>query len=86
MVRKNVIIQCKLGLHARPATLFSKSALQFKSKIQIFKDEKSCDAKSILGVLSMCIKCGDEITIQCEGEDEQQALNTLVDVTKKSTI
>ena len=82
MVRKNVIVQCKLGLHARPATLFSKSALQFKSKTQIIQDKKSCDAKSILGVLSMCIKCGDEITIQCDGEDEQQALNTLVDVTK----
>ncbi len=86
MVRKNVIVQCKLGLHARPATLFSKSAFQFKSKTQVFKNEKVCDAKSILGILSMCIKCGDEITIQCEGEDEQQALNTLVDVTTNGTL
>ena len=82
MVCENVIVQCKLGLHARPASLFSKSAFQFKSKIQVIKNGKSCDAKSILGILSLCVKCGDEITIRCEGEDEQSALNKLVEIAK----
>ena len=86
MVYENVIVQCKLGLHARPASLFSKSAFQFKSKIQVIKGEKTCDAKSILGILSLCVKCGDEITIQCDGEDEQLALKKLVEVAKKGAI
>lgn len=86
MVYENVIVQCKLGLHARPASLFSKSAAQFKSKIQVIKNGKSCDAKSILGVLSLCIRCGDEITIKCDGEDEQLALHNLFEVAKKGII
>lgn len=86
MVYENVIVQCKLGLHARPASLFSKSAFNFKSKIQVIKNGKTCDAKSILGILSLCVKCGDEITIQCDGEDEQLALEKLVEVVKKGAI
>lgn len=80
MVSENVVVKDKLGLHARPAGLFSKSASKFKSDVYISKDNKKCNAKSILGVLSLCVKCGDQITIECDGSDENVALESLVNL------
>lgn len=83
MVRGEVVVKDKLGLHARPAGLFSKSASNFKSSVYISKNDKKCNAKSILGVLSLCVKCGDQITIECDGDDESAALESLVNLLEK---
>ncbi|MCD6491429.1 MAG: HPr family phosphocarrier protein [Candidatus Njordarchaeia archaeon] len=67
----------KVGLHARPAALFVKTARKFKSKISVEKDGQVVDAKNILGVLSLGAEMGDEIKIIAEGEDAQEAIKTL---------
>lgn len=77
MVSQNIIVVNKSGLHARPASNLCKAASKFKSKINITKAEKCYDAKSILGILSAGITNGTEITLECNGEDEAEALNTL---------
>ena len=51
-VKKDVLVQNQVGLHARPATFFIQKANEFKSSIWVEKDERRVNAKSLLGVLS----------------------------------
>ena len=69
MVSQKVVIKNPTGLHLRPAGILCKEAMQFKSLIT-FK---------FRGLLGACVKCGDEIEFVCEGEDEAEALKTLVE-------
>lgn len=82
MVKEQVVIKNPTGLHLRPAGLFCKIAMQFGCKITIERknqgNEINANAKSVLSVLGACIKSGDRITIVCEGEDEEAALETMV--------
>ena len=78
MVSQKVTIKNPTGLHLRPAGILSKEAMQFKSLITFQHRDNTANAKSVLSVLGACVKCGDEITFVCEGEDEQEALETLV--------
>ena len=86
MVSEKVIIKNPTGLHLRPAGLFCKTAMQFECKITLEKKTKtgdlSANAKSVLSVLGACVKSGDEITIVCEGEDENSALREMVQIVK----
>ena len=52
--------------------------MQFKSLITFSFKDSTANAKSVLSVLGACVKCGDEIEFVCEGEDEEEALKTLV--------
>ncbi|MCI5727064.1 MAG: HPr family phosphocarrier protein [Clostridium sp.] len=65
------------GLHARPAGVLVKAAKEFNSKITVVKDEKEADAKRVLNLMALGIKCGTEITVNVEGEDEEKAAETL---------
>ena len=67
-----------LGIHARPAGLLVKETSKFVSDIIIEKDEKKGDAKKIFALMSMGIKCGDEIVVKISGEDEDDA-KTLIE-------
>ena len=78
MVSQKVTIKNPTGLHLRPAGILCKEAMQFKSLITFQHRDNTANAKSVLSVLCACVKCGDEITFVCEGEDEQEALETLV--------
>ena len=63
-------IKDALGIHARPAGLLVKEAGKFASKIMIASPKKEVDAKRIMGVMSLGVKCGDTIKLTIEGEDE----------------
>lgn len=80
MISEKVVAVNQIGLHARPATAFVQKANEFKSSIWIEKDERHVNAKSLLGVLSMGIVQGTEITIIADGADEENALAELVDL------
>lgn len=77
MINKDVTVQNQVGLHARPATFFIQKANEFKSGIWIVKDERKVNAKSLLGVLSLGITRGSEITIVADGADEEEAVEEL---------
>ena len=83
MVRQKVVIKNPTGLHLRPAGILCKEAMQFKSLITFTFRDNTANAKSVLSVLGACVKCGDEIEFICEGEDEEEALQTLLIPTKK---
>lgn len=78
MLEKSVSIVNKSGLHARPAAQFVQTALQFKSTIKVGKASREVDGKSILGVLSLGITKGTRITLKAEGEDEVDAIETMM--------
>jgi phosphocarrier protein len=78
MVNSKVVVKNPSGLHLRPAGILCKTAIEFKSKVNLRILDTTANAKSVLGVLGACIKAGDEIEITCEGEDEEEALTTVV--------
>ena len=80
MQTKDAYVKNKTGLHARPASIFVKLAKTFKSEIFIEKDDKKVNGKSILGLLGMSISCGDQITINVNGEDEKKAIKSICDL------
>lgn len=80
MTTKTVTIQNTVGLHARPATFFIQKANSFKSTVMIEKGNRRTNAKSLLGVLSLGIEKGHDITIRAEGVDEAEAVEGLADL------
>jgi len=78
MPEKSVIVTHKVGLHARPASVFVQTASKFSSDISVTCEDRTANAKSILTVLTLGAHQGTEITIKAEGEDAQEALDTLV--------
>lgn len=78
MVTQKTTIKNPTGLHLRPAGLFCKTAVQFKSKVTFQFKGITANAKSVLSVLGACIKRGDEIELICDGEDEQEALEAML--------
>lgn len=77
MISKTVVVQNQVGLHARPATFFIQKSNEFKSSIWVEKDDRRVNAKSLLGVLSLGITKGTEITIITDGTDEKEAIEAL---------
>ena len=74
MYMKDVTVQNKVGLHARPATFFIQKANSYKSTLWVEKGDRRVNAKSLLGVLSLGIVKGAEITLIADGADEDEAL------------
>lgn len=77
MVNGKVTILSKLGLHLRPATSLCNLALNYPCRIELHVGNRTVNAKSVLGVLSACIKQEDEVELTCDGEQEQQAFEDI---------
>lgn len=73
MIRKSVTIQLSEGLDARPIALLVQEASQYASTVYIEVEEKQINAKSIMGMMSLRLVPGDEITIVTNGKDEEAA-------------
>jgi phosphocarrier protein len=66
-----------LGLHARPASKLVQIANRHKCEVQIIKDGTSVNAKSIMGVLTLAAARGTKLTVICEGDDGESAMNAM---------
>ena len=77
MISKTLKVVNPSGLHLRPAGVLSQTAMKFKSDITIECGEKRIVAKSVLNVMAAGIKSGTEITLICDGVDENEAMETL---------
>ncbi len=78
MVSEKVIVKNPTGLHLRPAGLLCNQAMKYQSSVQFSHNHTVSNAKSVLSVLAACVKCGDEIELICEGEDEDTALREMI--------
>lgn len=83
MAEKTFKVTSDSGIHARPATTLVNQAGQFSSDITLDYNGKSVNLKSIMGVMSLGIQSGAEITIKAEGSDADEAISALEDVMKK---
>ena len=80
MLTNTVTVENSVWLHARPATFFIQKANSYKSAEWIEISDRRANAKSLLGVLSLGITKGKEITIIADGADEMDAVDGLVDL------
>ncbi|MFZ9340852.1 MAG: HPr family phosphocarrier protein [Candidatus Methylopumilus sp.] len=80
MLTISIKIINKLGLHARASAKLTQVANQFKADVWIEKNNKKVNAKSIMGVMMLAASQGSDVIITTEGSDEQEALNTIVDL------
>ena len=80
MVERELAVVNRLGLHARAAAKLVHTASGFSSQIHLAKDGEEVDAKSILGILLLAAAQGSEVTLRCEGEDEQQAMEAIAEL------
>lgn len=77
MYTETTVVKCESGIHNKQATYFIQKANEFRSSIWIEADDRKINAKSLLGVLSMGITTGTEITLFAEGPDEEAAVKEL---------
>lgn len=70
-------IQNPVGMHARPASLLAKEVKNYQSEVTITRDEETFDAGKVLSLMSMGLKCGEEVTVEVSGEDEEVAAATI---------
>lgn len=80
MVSQKTKVINKEGFHMRPANNFIKELAQFKSNVTIVFNGKDVNAKSIMNIMAACIKCGSEIEVKAEGEDEKAALAKAIEL------
>jgi phosphocarrier protein HPr len=78
MIKQDITIINKLGLHARASTKLTQTASQFASEIWIEKGGRKVNAKSIMGVMMLAAAKGSTVTIEANGADEAAAIAALV--------
>ena len=72
------------GIHARPAGVLVKEAAKYPCNVTIAKDGREVDAKRIMGVMSLGVKCGQEITMKPDGDEEEAAADALLAFLKEN--
>jgi phosphocarrier protein len=80
MVSQKVTILNKTGIHARPASIFVKTASGFKSDITVYKGSAKASGKSLINILALGLSKDVELEISAAGEDEKEAVQALVDL------
>ncbi|KAF0425547.1 phosphocarrier protein HPr [Pediococcus acidilactici] len=83
MEKRDFHVIAETGIHARPATLLVQAASKFNSDIQLTYKDKSVNLKSIMGVMSLGVGQGADVTISADGDDEAEAIAALEDTMKK---
>lgn len=78
MVSQKVTVINPTGLHARPAAVLAREAKQFDSEIAVVSGSRKVDAKNVLALMDAGVNGGMEITVECIGTDEEEALKALI--------
>jgi len=80
VIERQAQIVNPLGMHARPAAEFVKTASRFKSAIHVSKDGLSVNGKSIMGVMMLAAERGSSMSIRADGEDAERAMEALLEL------
>lgn len=80
MPEKQATVKNRLGIHARPSALLVQAAAQFESEIIFERDDLAINGKSIMGVMMLAAEVGAVITVRTKGDDEQFALDKMVEM------
>lgn len=85
MITKNMTIELKQGLNARPVAVFVQVASQFDSSIFVEYENKKVNAKSIMGMMTLGIAAGENVTVSAEGKDETEAIQSIEEYLSSET-
>ena len=77
MIKKSITIHLSEALDARPIALLVQEANQYASTVYIDKEEKHINAKSIMGMMTLGLEAGEEITVEADGSDEIAAMEDI---------
>ncbi|GAA0318094.1 HPr family phosphocarrier protein [Bacillus carboniphilus] len=77
MEQRQLDVQLRTGLQARPAAQFVQEANRFQSEVYLEKEGKKVNAKSIMGIMSLALGAGSQVTLSAEGNDEKEAIEAL---------
>ena len=80
MIEIKITIINKLGLHARASAKFVSTAARFQSRLDVIKDSKTINGKSIMGVMMLAANKGSDLTMQFDGPDESDMLTAMVNL------
>ena len=78
MIKTNITISNKLGLHARASAKLTKLAGSFPCDVFMSRGERRINAKSIMGVMMLAAGIGSQVELETDGDQEQQAMDALV--------
>ncbi|SCP97546.1 HPr family phosphocarrier protein [Anaerobium acetethylicum] len=77
MIKKPIKIQIPTGLEARPVALLVQVASQYESDIHVESGDKRVNAKSIMGMMTLGLAAGEEVTVIAAGSDEEEAISNI---------
>jgi phosphocarrier protein len=80
---KDFLVSNKLGIHARPAAMFVKTANRFACDIFVEKDGEKVNGKSIMGLMMLAAGPGSKLTVHAQGQDASQALSEIETLIKR---
>ena len=80
MLKQEIEIINKLGLHARASSKFTQTASAFKCEVWVTRKERRVNGKSIMGLMMLAAAQGTLIELETDGTDEQAAMQTLLDL------
>ncbi|MBP1934731.1 HPr family phosphocarrier protein [Ammoniphilus resinae] len=80
MLTKTITIKNPSGLHARPATAFVQKASAYPCNVNLIKGSKKINGKSIMGLMTLAAKQGEELILEVDGPEEEVALDELTKV------
>jgi len=83
MIEKQFTVTSDTGIHARPPTMLVQTASRFSSDVQLECKDKKVNLKSIMGVMSLGIGKGANITISTDGNDEEEAMAGIEELFQK---
>jgi phosphocarrier protein HPr len=78
MIRTTTSINNKLGLHARASAKLTKVAASYPCNVWMSRGDRRVNAKSIMGVMMLAAGIGSEVTLETDGEQEQEAMDALL--------
>ena len=82
-VHRQMVVQNKLGIHARPAAMFVKVANRYACNVMVEKDGETVNGKSIMGLMMLAAGPGSKLLVSCEGQDATQAATELEQLLKR---
>lgn len=77
MIQKSIQIKLEEGLEARPVAMLVQVASQFESTVYINSEDRKVNAKSIMGMMSLGLASGEQVTVVAEGSDENSAVEEI---------
>ncbi|MCI6729743.1 MAG: HPr family phosphocarrier protein [Candidatus Faecousia sp.] len=83
MYKQQTVVKCDSGLYNEQVTYFVQKANEFRCNIWLEYGNKKMNAKSLLGIMSMCIGTGADVTVSADGPEEQEAVTALCDMLQR---